>query len=72
MSVSLRKPYALEVATIGAAFSETTHAIKGSWTYLQTNYTACGRAATGKLTRLNHATGNHTVAITCQSCLKAK
>jgi hypothetical protein len=72
MPVSLRKSYALEVATIGNAFAGTTHAIRGVWSYCKTNYTACGRSATGKLSRINHVSRNHTVAITCSSCLKAK
>jgi hypothetical protein len=70
--VSLRKPYALEVATITSAFAGTTHAIRGVWSYSRTNLTACGREATGRLSRLNHVSNNHTVAITCRSCHKAK
>lgn len=70
MSISLRKPYAMEVATIGKAFEGTTHAIRGVWTYCGTNHTACGRAATGKLQRFSHTSSDHTVVITCGNCLK--
>jgi hypothetical protein len=72
MTVSLRKPYALEVATITSAFEGITHEIRGGWSYFRTNYTACGRVATGKLSRLSHFSKNHTVAITCRSCHKVK
>jgi hypothetical protein len=70
--VSLRKPYALEVATITSAFAGTTHAIRGAWSYSRTNRTVCGREASGKLSRLNHMSNDHTVAITCRSCNKSK
>ncbi|MFI0553455.1 hypothetical protein [Streptomyces scabiei] len=72
MPVSLRKPYALEVATITGAFAGTTHAIRGGWSYFCTNYTACGREARSRHTRLNHMSNDHTLAITCRACLKAK
>ncbi|MFD4608251.1 hypothetical protein ACFWOT_09055 [Streptomyces sp. NPDC058440] len=72
MRVSLRKPYALEVATITSAWSDTTHAIRGHWSYFRTNYTVCGRPAQSKLSRLNHMSNDHTVAITCRACNKGK
>ena len=71
MTVSLRKPYALEVATVGAgSFNDTTHGVRGLWSYMRQNYTTCGRKATSRLTRLSYTSRNHTLPITCQACLK--
>ncbi|MEU8948810.1 hypothetical protein [Streptomyces sp. NPDC048489] len=70
MALSLTKPYALEVATIGPAWDATTHGIRGVWKYSGENRTTCGKRPNSRLTRLSHFTRNHTIAITCQACLK--
>ncbi|MFF4557135.1 hypothetical protein [Streptomyces sp. NPDC001422] len=70
MAVSLTKPYALEVATIGAAWDATTHGIRGFWKYTGENRTTCGKRPNSRLTRLNHTSNDHTIRITCGSCLK--
>ncbi|MFG3582534.1 hypothetical protein [Streptomyces sp. NPDC047990] len=70
MAVSLAKPYALEVATTGSGWADTTHAIRGNWTYFGGNLTKCGKRANSRLTRFSHVSRNHTLAITCKSCLK--
>lgn len=63
MKVSLRKRYARQVATVGDG--PKLHAIRGSFSYMRTNFTVCGRKATG----LGFLRSGRPTGITCKGCL---